>query len=261
MSQSIAELRIALERRGYSAPPVDHRSTAASVAHGLSTGTDLDAILGPGGIPRGRLTEVFGRPSSGKTSVAFAFLAACTGAGLLGAYVDPANAFFAPAAAGAGIRLRQLLVVRPSSAQAARRAVDALVRCGACAVVVFDCTGLGDVLRAHQCARLAAQAEKTHTALLALSSGDVPALASFASLRLHASGLMPLWQEGSDGSGRLAGCIASVEVVKSRMSSPGKSVAIRALLPEVTGSWPTSGTDLPSFARPLQSDPFVAVNA
>ena len=74
--------------------------------------------------------------------------------------------------------------------------------------------------------------------MVALSNGNVPALASFASLRLRANGLTPLWQEGSDGGGRLAGCVASVEVVKSRMSAPGKSTAIRVLLPDVAGSWP-----------------------
>ena len=205
---------------------------------GLFTGTGLDKLLGASGIPRGRLTEVLGGPSSGKTSIAFALLAACTRAGLLGAYVDPKSAFFGASAAGAGVTLPRLLVVRPPNAEAARRAVDALVRCGACALVVFDCTGMGDVLRAHQCARLASQAEKTGTALLALSGGDIQALASFASLRLRASGLAPLWQEGSAGSGRLAGCDMSVEIVKSRMSAPGKSAVIRAFVPDVHGSWP-----------------------
>ena len=230
----------------------------------LFTNTDLDELLKPAGVPRGRLTEVFGSPSSGKTSVAFALLAACTTAGLLGAYVDPARVLFAPAAAGAGIRLSRLLVVRPPNADMARRSLDALVRCGACALVVFDCAGLGDVLRTHQCARLASQAEKTGTALLALSNGDIPALASFASLRLRTSGLAPVWQEGSAG-GRLAGCRTSVEIVKSRMSAPGKSVAVSALLPDVAGSWPVeaSTATVDHKGRPLHDrhDCEHAVNA
>ena len=229
MSLSIAEMR----GRALTQPERD----------GLFTCTDLDALLAPSGVPRGRLTEVFGAPSSGKTSVAFALLAACTSAGLLGAYVDPSGAFYAPAAAGAGIVLPRLLVVRPPSTDLARRAVDALVRCGACALVVFDCAGLGDVLRTHQCARLASQAEKSNTALVVLTGGDVPAMASFASLRLRTGGLTPLWQEGSAGSARLAGCVASVEIAKSRMSAPGRSAAVQALLPDVAGTWPctTSG--------------------
>jgi hypothetical protein len=271
MSQSIAELRTILERRGHAVIVESGRTAASSLqarpfSNGLSVGSDLGAILGPAGIPRGRLTEAFGGPSSGKTSVAFASLAACTQAGLLGAYVDPAGTFFAPAAAGAGIVLRRLLVVRPSNADAARRAVDALVRCGACALVVFDCAGLGDALRTHQCARLASQAEKTGTALLVLSNGNIPSLASFASLRLRAGGLAPLWQEGSDGGGRLAGCVASVEVVKSKLAAPGRSAAISAWLSEVAGTWPvgdapgnnSSAIVSPSFARRATSVASVA---
>src|SRR5215472_2024506 len=107
MSQSIAELRTALERRGHAVIIGGERTDAGArpfqghASRGFSIGADLDAILEPAGIPRGRLTEVFGGPSSGKTSVAFASLAACTSTGLLGAYVDPVGAFFAPAAAGA----------------------------------------------------------------------------------------------------------------------------------------------------------------
>jgi hypothetical protein len=252
MSQSIAELRTVLERRGHAvfvgSGRAGERPQARSVASGIAT--ELDAIVGPAGIPRGRLTEAFGGPSSGKTSVAFASLAACTQAGMLGAYVDSAATFFAPAAAGAGIVLSRLLVVRPANAEAARRAVDALVRCGACAIVVFDCAGLGEALQTHQCARLASQAERTGTALLALSSGNIPALAYFASLRLRAGALTPLWQAGSDGGGRLAGCTASFSVVKSKLAAPGRSVSIDALLPEIAGTWPVSeAADAPSFAR------------
>jgi hypothetical protein len=249
MSQSIAELRTALGRRFgtvvavNTVPAVDAgRSELLPLQNqrGLFTGTGLDEILEPAGIPQGRLTEIFGGPSSGKTGLAFALLAACTSAGGLAAYVDPVDSFFAPAAAGAGIVLERLLVVRPSSAHAARRAVDALVRCGACKVVVFDCTGLGEALQAHQCTRLVSQAEKTGTALLVLSSGNISALASFASLRLRANMVKPLWQEGSEGGDRLVGCVASVEVVKSKMAAPGKSAAIPAWLPDVAGTWPVS---------------------
>jgi RecA/RadA recombinase len=71
MSQSIAELRTALERRGHTVIVGDSRAEARlpqarlSLARGFSIGADLDAILGPAGIPLGRLTEVFGGPSSG----------------------------------------------------------------------------------------------------------------------------------------------------------------------------------------------------
>ena len=233
-STSVADLRSLIERRWHGATA----RVGAAPAPGAFTGdADLDAALGAGGIPRGRMAELFGAPSSGKTTLAFAFLAACTRAGEIAAWVDPARTFFAPAAAAAGIDVRRLLVVRPNGAAAMRRAVDALVRGGACAMVALDCTGLRDSLLAHHCARLVAQAEKTGTVLLVLSGGDVPAVASFASVRLRAEGLAPRWQAGSAGSGRLAGCAVSVTVAKSRTAAPGKRVRVEACLPDVAGTF------------------------
>jgi hypothetical protein len=245
MSTSVAELRGALERRWQGVVP----HAIAPARPGRSSGiAELDTLLGPAGIPMGQLTELFGARSSGKTTLAFAILAACTRAGALGAYVDPAGSFFAPAAAGAGIDMRRLIVVRARGAAATRRALDALVRGGACGVVAVDCSELPDALRAHHCARLAAQAEKTGTALVIVTEGgNVPAVASFASLRVRARGLAPLWQAGSDAGGRLAGCAASIEIVKSRAIAPGRSANIAAPLAEVAGTWPTAS--LPAIVQ------------
>jgi len=238
MSSSVAELRGALERRWQGVVP----HAIAPARPGRSSGiAELDALLGPAGIPKGQLTEVFGARSSGKTTLAFAILAACTQAGALGAYIDPAGAFFAPAAAGAGVDMRRLIVVRARGPAAARRALDALVRGGACGVVALDCSELPDALQAHHCARVAAQAEKTGTAIVIITEGRrMTPIASFASLRVHARGLGPLWQAGSDAGGRLAGCAASIEIVKSRAVAPGRGTSIAAPLPEVAGTWPTS---------------------
>ena len=200
---------------------------------------DLDALLAPAGIPAGQLTEIFGTGSCGKTMLTFAILAASTREGAFAAYVDPAGTFFAPAAAAAGVEVGRLIVVRPRDAAATRRAVDALVRGGACAVVAVDCSADSNALRATHCARLVAQAEKTGTALIVVSNGSVQAVASFASLRLRAHSLAPLWQAGSDGGGRLLGCIASVDVAKSRAIAPGRSARFAAALPDVACTWPT----------------------
>jgi hypothetical protein len=237
MSTSVAELRGALERRWQGVVP----HAVAPARPGRPSGiAELDALLGPAGIPKGQLTELFGARSSGKTTLAFAILSACTRAGAIGAYVDPAGAFFAPAAAGAGIDMRRLIVVRPRGAAAVRRAIDALVRGGACVVVTVDCSELPGALQTHHCARLAAQAEKTGTALVIITDGSAQAVASFASLRLCARGLAPLWQAGSDAGGRLAGCATSIEIAKSRAVAPGRGASIAAPLPEVAGTWPTA---------------------
>ncbi|MBV8172395.1 MAG: hypothetical protein JO219_10750 [Candidatus Eremiobacteraeota bacterium] len=199
---------------------------------------DLDALLGSAGVPAGQLTELFGSRSSGKTMIAFALLAASMREGALGAFVDPARRFFAPAAAGAGVDLRRLIVARPCDCAGVRRAADALVRGGACPVVIVDCSESPAALQTHHCARLVGQAEKTGTTLVVLSSGDLQAVASFASLRLRVHGLTPLWQSGSGASDRLLGCAASVDVAKSRAIAPGRSARFAAMLPDVAGTWP-----------------------
>ncbi len=234
----VADIRAELAQRWHSA--IAHQG--APLRCGRFSGIkELDALLEPAGIPVGRLTEITGACSSGKTGLALSLFAACLSEGGIGAYVDPAKTFFAPfAISGSGVDLRRLIIVRPQDAAGMRRGVDALVRGGACAIVVFDCSEHAGFLQAHHCTRLVAQAEKTGTALIALSHGNVPALAYFASLRLRVAGIIPLWQQGDDGSARLLGYRTSVGIVKSRAAAPGRSAMLTALLPDVLNTWPTT---------------------
>jgi hypothetical protein len=230
----VAALKSMLERRWHGAAVHGH----ALALTGWTTGNpSLDRALGPTGIPHGRLTEIFGTASSGKTTLAFALLAACTHRGDIGAYVDPDNTLFAPAAEAAGIHLDRLIVVRPKTEQAVRRAADAIVRSGACAVVVLD--GMSaSALQTHHCARLVSQAERNGITLVALSRGESQPLASFASLRVRMREVSPLWQPGSDGGGRLSGYSISLDIAKSRMGAPGRNAGFDARMPDVTMSWP-----------------------
>lgn len=231
---TIADLRAQVERRWHG---------AARVARGVEavrrTGApEIDALLG-GGMPAGKMTEIFGAASSGKTALALSALAACTREGLIGAYVDPARSFFAPAAHGAGVDLRRCLLVQPADAAGLRRAADALVRGGACAVVVIDCSsaGMSDALAAQHCARLVAHADRAGTALVVLSCGNVQSLAYFASLRLHVRATAPLWQPGADGGPQLAGYAAHVLVAKARAHAPGRSASMQAIVPQARAAW------------------------
>lgn len=214
--------------------------------HGWATGIEsVDKALGPVGIPCGRLTEIFGGESCGKTTFAFALLAKRIAAGDLAAYVDAHGCFFAPAAQAAGIDLVRLIVARPRSTHALLRATDALVRGGACALVVVDCDN--EALQTHHCARLVAQAEKTATALLVLSRGRSAPLASFATLRLWARGLSPVWQSGVEG-GQLCGYAIDMEIAKARTVAPGKVFSFAVHIAGVHGSWSvdgSSGTAMP----------------
>lgn len=223
-----------LERRFHGATV---HAKAAPARAGWNTGIpDIDRALGPVGVPQGRITELFGEVSSGKTTLVYALLAACTERDDIGAYVDPDKTLFAPAAHAAGIDLTRLIVVRPTEAPTLRRAVDAIVRSGACAVTVLDGWS-ADALQTHHYARLAAHAEKNGTSLVVLSRGGCQPLASFASLRIHLRGISPLWQAGSDGGARLHGYRIALEVAKSKFGAPGKSASFDAWFPEVTGSW------------------------
>ena len=210
----------------------------ATALSGWSTGiVAVDRVLAPIGIPRGRLTELWGTFSCGKTTLAYALLRARIAAGDLAAYVDAEGSLFAPSARSAGIDLKQLVVVRPRSSTALLRAVDALVRGGACSVVVVD-TRAEQVLQTHHCARLVSQAEKTGTALVVLSRGRNPAIASFATLRLCGAALKPLWQPGDDGGKQLLGYTVEMEISKARTVAPGKRMSFTVQLPAVVNSWP-----------------------
>jgi len=234
ISMPVAALENMLERRWHGAALHGHVLSLTGWTTGIPS---LDLALGPTGIPHGRLTEIFGDASSGKTTLAFALLAACTRRGDIGAYVDPENSLFAPAAEAAGIDLDRLIVVRSKAEQALRRAADAIVRSGACSVVVLD--GISaSALQTHHCARLVSQAERNGITLVALSRGESQPLASFASLRVRMRDLSPLWQSGSDGGGRLSGFRIVLEVAKSKMGAPGRSAAFDAHIPGVTMSWP-----------------------
>lgn len=210
---------------------------------GWLTGIEsVDTALAPVGIPRGRLTEIFGSCSSGKTTLAYAMLASRIASGDIAAYVDPEGCFFAPAARAAGINLMRLIITRPRSTQALLRTVDALVRGGACGVVMLD-AGNNNSLQTHQCARLVSQAEKTGTSLVVLSQGQSAPVASFATLRVWARGVSPVWQSGDDGGGRLLGYAIAMEIAKARTVAPGKTFSFGVYAPEVLGSWP-AGVDV-----------------
>ncbi|HLW38305.1 MAG TPA: hypothetical protein VKR99_07755 [Candidatus Eremiobacteraceae bacterium] len=233
-------LKALLQSRWHGAA-VHGRVTALT---GWPTGIgSVDAALAPVGVPRGRLTEIFGPCSSGKTTLAYALLASRIACGDIAAYVDPEGTFFSPAACAAGVDPQHLIVTRPRNAHAFLRTVDALVRGGACSVVVVD-AGAGSMLQTHHCARLVAQAEKTGTTLLVLSQGHSQALASFATLRLWARGIAPLWQPGDDGGGRLLGYAIDMEIAKARTVAPGKAFSFQAFAPDVLGSWPVSNESL-----------------
>ncbi|HEX4030270.1 MAG TPA: recombinase RecA [Terracidiphilus sp.] len=105
----------------------------------ISTGSiSFDAALGVGGIPRGRVTEIFGPESSGKTTITLQIIAEAQRNGGLAAFVDAEHALDPGYAKKLGVDVDNLLVSQPDSGEQALEITEALVRSGAIDVLVVD---------------------------------------------------------------------------------------------------------------------------
>jgi recombination protein RecA len=105
----------------------------------ISTGAvSLDYALGIGGVPRGRVIEVFGPESSGKTTLALQIIAQAQKTGGMAAFVDAEHALDAQYARKLGVELENLLVSQPDNGEQALEIVEVLVRSGGVDVIVVD---------------------------------------------------------------------------------------------------------------------------
>jgi recombination protein RecA len=98
----------------------------------------LDAALGVGGIPRGRITEIYGPEASGKTTLALHVIAEAQKAGGITAFVDAEHALDAVYASRLGVDVDALLVAQPDTGEQALDIVEMLIRSGALDVIVVD---------------------------------------------------------------------------------------------------------------------------
>src|SRR6478752_7641802 len=105
----------------------------------ISTGSiSVDAALGVGGVPRGRVIEIFGPESSGKTTIALQVIAEAQKSGGMAAFVDAEHALDPAYAKKLGVDVDNLLVSQPDSGEQALEITEALVRSGAIDVLVVD---------------------------------------------------------------------------------------------------------------------------
>src|SRR5437870_4708558 len=105
----------------------------------ISTGSvSLDYALGVGGVPRGRVVEIFGPESSGKTTLALQVIAEAQKLGGMAAFVDAEHALDAAYAQRLGVDLDNLLVSQPDNGEQALEIVEVLIRSGGVDVVVVD---------------------------------------------------------------------------------------------------------------------------
>ncbi|MBO5647123.1 MAG: DNA recombination/repair protein RecA, partial [Clostridia bacterium] len=98
----------------------------------------LDLALGIGGVPRGRIVEIYGPESSGKTTVALHIIAEAQKAGGEAAFIDAEHALDPAYAKALGVDIDSLLVSQPDNGEQALEITEALVRSGAIDVIVVD---------------------------------------------------------------------------------------------------------------------------
>ena len=105
----------------------------------IPTGSlSLDLALGVGGIPRGRVTEIFGPESSGKSTLAFHIIAQAQNRGGIAAYIDVEHTFDPLYGAHCGVKVEDLYMSQPDTAEQALEITETLVRSGAVDVIIID---------------------------------------------------------------------------------------------------------------------------
>ena len=140
----------------------------------------LDAATGIGGVPRGRIVEIYGPESGGKTTLALHIVSQAQAAGGVAAYIDAEHAMDAEYAKRLGVRINDLFISQPDSGEQALEIAEALVRSGGVDVLVIDSVAalvpraeldgdMGDSLPGLQ-ARLMSQALRKLTAVVARSN-------------------------------------------------------------------------------------------
>jgi recombination protein RecA len=217
----------------------------------VSTGSlGLDLALGVGGLPRGRVVEIYGPESSGKTTVMLQTIAQAQKAGLTCAFIDAEHALDTGYAAKLGVKLSDLYISQPDTGEQALEICDALVRSGAMDVVVIDSVAaltpraeiegdMGDSLPGLQ-ARLMSQAlrkmtgevHKNNVLLMFVNQIRMKIGVMFGSpetttggnaLKFYASVRLDIRRTGSIKRGdEVIGNETKVKVVKNKMAPPFK---------------------------------------
>src|SRR5215216_5682168 len=224
-------------------------SAARVRVEAISTGAiNLDAAIGIGGVPRGRITEIFGPESSGKTTLCLHIVANAQRSGGVAAYIDAEHALDTDYARKLGVDVENLLVSQPDTGEQALEICEILVRSGAVDVVVVDSVAAlvpkaeieGDMGDSHVGlqARLMSQALRKLTGSIARSKTSVvfinqlrekigvmfgnpetttggKALKFYASLRLDIRRIGPV-KEKED----VTGSHVRVKVVKNKVAPP-----------------------------------------
>lgn len=197
----------------------------------LATGEEaVDALLG-GGWPVGKVAELAGPASSGKTTLAAATAAAATARGELVLWVDGTGQFDAASVAAAGVRLEQLLLVRACHPGQAVRAVELVLEAGGFTVVVVDLggegvrgeRGSGRGERSRLALRLARAVEKAGVVGLVLT--PEPWVGTWAGVQVAFSPAKPRFRREEGAGSWFVGFHVEARVERGRGQQVGRRVA------------------------------------
>lgn len=214
-----------LRREGvlWTAREMDARERRPVLPSGVE---EFDRALG-GGLPRGRIVELVGPLSSGRTTFLLQVLASATRSGEQAVLIDPEDAFDAAAAADAGVALERVLWVRPQRRLDAFKAAELVLGAGGFGVVALDLAGLrsGSETRSRALwPRLSLWAERSGTVLVVL--GERREAGTFAALTLGLRRAAPGWVGGARAPLLLERLEVRIEILRGKVASAGGATAM-----------------------------------
>ena len=220
----------------------------------ISSGSlSLDAALGVGGYPRGRVIEIYGPESSGKTTLTLHAIAECQKSGGIAAFIDAEHAFDRYYAQSLGVDIDELIVSQPDHGEQALEIADNLIRSGAVDIVVIDSVaaltpkseiegemgdskmGLHARLMSQSLRKLTASISKTQSTVIFINQlrekigvmfGNPETTTGGNALKFYASVRLDIRRSTQikDSQGGINGNRTRVKVVKNKVAPPFKTV-------------------------------------